>query len=222
MARILLLEAATAQRRAHSVLLSAEGHRVLEADCVDQFAPHMHQTDIALIDVDLPGGEGYKAAGHLQRARPEARIMMLTAHASSADQIKGLRGGADQFLIKPVAPDMLSAYVATMARRVCSSGNGWRLDRARRQLCAPDGHSQTLTTQEMSLMELLFGNANRVVTRRMIAAAFDTEWLDFDERRLDQTVSRLRRRWRDSAGAELPLRTEHRQGYSFRVESAMN
>jgi two-component system OmpR family response regulator len=213
MARILLLEEAADLRRAFSATLSGEGHRVVEAGCVSEFAMQMHQTDIALIDIDLPHGDGYRAAAGLQRSRPEARIMMLTAHAGTAGQIRGLRSGADQYLIKPIAPDILSAYVATMARRV--SDSGWRLDVPKRQLCAPDGHAHDLTAQEMILMELMFNHANRVVTRRMIATAFDTDWLDFDERRLDQLVSRLRKRWRDGGGGELPLRTEHRKGYSF-------
>ncbi|HEY4317044.1 MAG TPA: response regulator transcription factor [Herbaspirillum sp.] len=213
MARILLLEEAADLRRAFSATLSGEGHRVVEVGCMDEFATQMHQTDIALIDIDLPHGDGFRAAGHLQRTRPEARIMMLTARAGMDDQVRGLRSGADQYLIKPIRPDVLSAYVATMARRV--SDGGWRLDVAKRQLCAPDGHAHSLTAQEMTLMELMFNHANKVVTRRMIATAFDTDWLDFDERRLDQLVSRLRRRWRESGGGELPLRTEHRKGYSF-------
>ncbi|RXZ36118.1 DNA-binding response regulator [Oxalobacteraceae bacterium CAVE-383] len=213
MARILLLEEAADLRRAYSATLSGEGHRVVEADSVAQFAMQMHQTDIALIDIDLPHGAGFRAASCLQRTRPEARIMMLTARAGMDGQVQGLRSGADQYLIKPIRPDVLTAHVATMARRVADGG--WRLDMSRRQLCAPDGRAHSLTAQEMILMELMFKHANRVVTRRMIAAAFDTDWLDFDERRLDQLVSRLRKRWRDGGGGELPLRTEHRQGYSF-------
>ncbi|HEY4073012.1 MAG TPA: response regulator transcription factor [Herbaspirillum sp.] len=220
MARILLFEEANDLRRAYSATLSGEGHRVVEAGGMAEFATQMHQTDIALIDIDLPHGDGFKAAGCLQRSRPEARIVMLTARNNIDDQIRGLRSCADQYLIKPIAPMMLSAYIATMARRFPDSG--WRLDSAMRQLCAPDGHCEALTTQEMILMELLFSRANQVVTRRMIAKAFDTDWLSFDDRRLDQLVSRLRRRWRKNAATELPLRTEHRQGYSFIVSVDAN
>lgn len=67
----------------------------------------------------------------------------------------------------------------------------------------------------MVLIEILARNMGEVVTRKEIAEAFGVEWLQFDGRRLNQVVSRLRRRWLKNSGVELPFRTEHGRGYIF-------
>lgn len=219
MATILVLEKTASTRRAFSMALSREGHRVFEAANVDDFIPFIPQTDIAMIDIDLPDGDGYKAAQRLQDARPQAGVMITTAHGDVDDKIRGLRQYADQYLIKPIQPDMLSAYMAPMVRRF--GGEGWRLDTVKRELCSPGGHHDTLNAHEMKLLELLARQLHATVSRRDIATAFGYNWLDYDERRLDQLVSRLRRRWQQGSGSELPLHTDRGVGYRLSVSLAL-
>ncbi|WP_050477148.1 response regulator transcription factor [Herbaspirillum rhizosphaerae] len=216
MARVLLLEDEADLRAEVADFLHSEGHQVLEAGNVAEFCPQIDMADIAIIDVGLPDGDGFDVAEVLRKSHPQIGTIMLTARGSIDDKIKGLKRGADQYLIKPVRLSELSAYVAAIGRRVARTT--WQLNLIERCLHAPGGHSENMSALEMTLLELLARNAGQVVHRPAIAKAFGTNWIDYDERHLDQLVSRLRRRWQNHTGEKLPLRTEHGQGYSFCVD----
>ncbi|WP_050464877.1 response regulator transcription factor [Herbaspirillum autotrophicum] len=216
MAKILLLEDEADLRSEVVDFLCNEGHQVSEAGDVATFMPLIDAADIAIIDVGLPDGNGFSVAANLRKSHPRIGIIMLTARGSVDDKIIGLRGGADQYLVKPIRFTELAAYITAMARRVAP--DNWRLNLIERRLHAPGGQAESMSSQEMSLLELLARNSGRVVDRPAIAKAFGADWLDYDERHLDQLVSRLRRRWQSATGFKLPLRTEHGQGYSFSVE----
>lgn len=218
MANILLLERTAATRREFSTALIRDGHRVFETDSMDDFITYVPRANIAMIDIDLPDGDGHRAAQYMHDARPQAGVVMLSESSDLDEKIRGLRQYADQYLTKPIRPDMLSAYMAPMVRRFAA--DGWQLDRVKRQLRSPEGAEDKLNTQEMILMELLIGRSqsdNASVSRRTIVTAFGYNWLDYDDRRLDQLVSRLRRRWKKMGAEELPLHTDHGVGYRLSV-----
>lgn len=215
MARVLLVEDQVEQRKIFATFLASEGHAVAEAGSVADFDRLEDYPEIAIIDVGLPDGNGFDVAARLRDARPRAGIIILTGYGSEDDQVAALRGGVDQYLVKPVGLEELSACISALARRL--GVPGWRLNTASRLLAGPGGYSETLSAPEIALMELLARNASQVVHRKTIATAFGADWNDYDERHLDQLVSRLRRRWRERSGEELPLRTEFGRGYSFCV-----
>lgn len=212
MIRILLLEDEVDFREEIADFLSSEGHSILEASSIAEFEPLIGHFDIAVIDIGLPDGNGREAAAQLRAQQPQCGIIMLTALSDMGNRIGSLHESADCYLVKPVNFDELLAHVIALERRLVVR---WQLDTVERHLRAPYGHYEALTDHEMVLMQLLSGNAGKVVSRQEIAAAFGIRWLDYDERRLDQTVSRLRRRWRNQSGQELPCRTEHGKGFSF-------
>jgi two-component system OmpR family response regulator len=216
MAKILLLEDEADLRYEVVDFLRSEGHVVLHAATIAEFMPQIDLADIAIIDVGLPDGNGFDVAQRLRQTHPRLGIIILTARGASHDKINGLKIGADHYLVKPVRFAELSAYIASIARRVAPTM--WRLHLVERKLVAPDGTVEKMTGVEMTMLELLARNAGQVVLRPSIAKAFGTDWLSYDERHLDQLVSRLRRRWRKNNGSELPLRTEHGLGYSLCVE----
>lgn len=213
MARVLLLEDQAEQREILAAFLASEGHGVTEAGSVGDFDRLDEYPEIAIIDVGLPDGDGFNVAARLRAARPRAGIIILTGYPSMDDQVAALRGGVDQYLVKPVGLEELSACISALARRL--GVPGWRLNTTSRLLAGPGGYSETLSGPEITLMVLLARNGSQVVLRKTIATAFGADWHDYDERHLDQLVSRLRRRWRDGSGEELPLRTEFGRGYSF-------
>jgi len=222
MARVALLEDAVDFREEIADFLADQGHSVLEAGSIAAFLPLMDGIDIAIIDVGLPDGDGRTAAAALRAAHPNSGIIMLTAQGGISDKITSLRDSADYYLVKPVHFDELQAHIAALTRRLgmepgITAAPTWRLQRVERKLSSPDGRSEPLTEHEMVLLELLAAKVGAVVSRREIATAFGVDWLQYDERRLDQIVSRLRRRWR-SNGPELPVRTEHGKGYTFCAE----
>jgi two-component system OmpR family response regulator len=85
-------------------------------------------------------------------------------------------------------------------------------------LLAPDGTRFSLSKHESTLLELLARHCGHVVSRKRIASAFGVEWINYDDRRLDQMVSRLRKRWTCNSRQQLPFRTEYGKGYCFSAE----
>ncbi len=213
MARVLLLNESVVERQVLTAALCEEEHQILEATDITSFKTQMQLADIAVIDIDMAHGEGLQAAQEIQRRRFEAGVLIISRSNNVNDEITGLKAFADHYLSKPILPSVFSAYISTMARRFVHPS--WELDTIRHHLRAPGGYQEILTNQELALLELLARNACTVVYRRKIATALSNDWRDYDERRLDKMVSRLRNRWRKRSGKELPLRTLHGQGYSF-------
>lgn len=212
MANVVLLEDESDLREEVAAFLEKRGWDVAQAGSLAEFRPLMTRAEIAVIDVTLPDGSGFDAAAELRRQDAGCGIVMLTACGTTQDKLKGLYGGADHYLVKPVKLLELAAIMDALRRRVVS---GWRYVKQERRLLSPDGADMTLSSHETVLLELLAGHSGQVISRRLIVQAFSYDWLDYDQRRLDTLVSRLRRRWKSTTGTELPLKTEHREGYSF-------
>jgi len=214
MSHIVLLEDEIALREEVAAFLQKRGWHVSQAGSLAEFSQCLTQAQIAIIDVMLPDGSGMDAAAALRLKRPACGIIMLTACGTTEDKLQGLYGGADHYLVKPVKLLELAAVVDALSRRIVSR---WQLFEQSRQLVSPQGTSLVLSALEMKLCQLFTQHPGQRVTRRLIAEAFGYDWLDFDQRRLDTLISRFRQRWRTTADYELPLKTEHREGYSFAV-----
>ena len=212
MTRIVLLEDEADLREEIAADLVRRGHEVAEADSLAAFAPLAGRFDLAIIDLGLPDGSGLQAIRTLRVVAPGVGIVVLTARSAMKDRIDSLQGGADQYLVKPVRLAELAAHVEALARRVAPA---WRVETARQRLCAPDGAALALSMAETRLLAALARQPGRALARRELVEAMGFDWAGYDERRLEALVSRLRRRWREQAGADLPLRTEHGVGYRF-------
>ncbi|KVN38591.1 transcriptional regulator [Burkholderia pyrrocinia] len=212
MPKVLLLDDDVELREEISVFLEGRGWQVSQAGTVAEFKGLAVQADMAVIDVMLPDGSGFEAAAWLRAQRNGCGIVMLTARAETQDKVSGLRGGADHYLVKPITLLELDAILDALSRRVVSS---WRLDRLAGALYAPNGGRLEVSANERMLLELLARYPAQPVSRSQIAERFGYSWLEYDERRLEAMVSRLRQRWRNELGTELPLKTVHRVGYTF-------
>ena len=213
MARIALLEDEVALREELALFLSRRGHTLSQAGSLAAFWPLMAAIDLAILDINLPDGSGTEAAVRLHQEQPRVGIIMLTARSAAEDKLAGLYGGADHYLVKPVRFLELAGFVDALLRRL---GAGWRLDRISHQLSDPDGHRLDLNAQELTLLDCLSVAPDQVLSRRALVEAFGENWFDYDERRLNTMVSRLRHRWQAISGQELPLKTERGAGFSFR------
>jgi DNA-binding response OmpR family regulator len=202
-----------ARRRNYTTRIEGSGMaKVLLLD--DEVQARASDLAFAIIDVMLPDGSGFDAAVWLRARHRDCGIVMLTARGETQDKIDGLIGGADHYLVKPVKLLELDAILQALGRRVA---HDWRLDCQARVLTAPAGGRLDLSASEIALLSLLARHPSKAVSRRQIAEDFGFDWVDYDERRLETMVSRLRQRWRSEAGSELPLKTVHRTGYTFAV-----
>ncbi|WP_295401040.1 response regulator transcription factor [uncultured Thiocystis sp.] len=213
MAQIALLEDEIALREELALFLARRGHGIFQAGSLMEFWPLMAVIDLAILDIMLPDGSGTEAAIRLHRDHPQVGIIMLTARSAAEDKLAGLYGGADHYLVKPVRFLELAGFLDALLRRLV--GAGWRLDLARHRLTDPAGQSLDLNAHELVLFKQLSANPGQILSRRVLVEAFGENWLDYDERRLNTMISRLRGRWHEVSGQTLPLKTERGAGFSF-------
>jgi DNA-binding response OmpR family regulator len=133
--------------------------------------------DAMVLDIGLPGRDGYSVARELRAAHRRIPILMLTARDSESDILQGFDLGADDYLTKPFSFRELLArlHVLTRDRRTCTSDRGMMLDPVRLTLrfAAPSNESVSLTRSEFLLLSILVEHKNSPVPRRAI---FDAVW----------------------------------------------
>jgi DNA-binding response OmpR family regulator len=157
--------------------------------------------DVLILDRMLPGMDGVDVAGELRASGIEVPILMLTARDTVEDRVSGLRGGADDYLVKPFAFEELLARIEALSRRSdpdrTLSYGPVRVDpRSRRALV--DGKEVELTAKEFDLLECLLQNRGRVLTR---AELKDRVWelgFDAETKVVDLYVHYLRKKLGDA------------------------
>ena len=213
MTTIALLEDEATLREEIADFLTIRGHRVRQAGSLAEFGDAMQGARLVILDVMLPDGSGHDAVRMARTLHKQVGIVMLTARGSLEDRLAGFAGGADHYLVKPVDLLELEAIVEALLRRI---GADWVFRESTSELIDPQGRRLSLTRQECVLFRAVIGaGTGTVVQRRQIVEALGGDWASYDLRRLDTMVSRLRTRWRLQTGEELPLRTLHREGYTF-------
>jgi DNA-binding response OmpR family regulator len=154
--------------------------------------------DLILLDVMLPGMDGFEVCRRLRAAHVMTPILIITARNTQEDKIAGLDGGADDYIVKPFKVGELLARVRALLRRGNSAPTilhvaDLTLDPATRQAMRGD-KAISLSSTEFSLLEYFMRNAGRVLTRSMI---LDHVWqYDFEGNNnvLDVYISYLRRK----------------------------
>ena len=170
MAKILLVEddrrlSALLARRlseeGHSAETAATGPEGLQRSLADGY-------DVLILDRMLPGLDGVSVAGELRAHGVEVPILMLTARDTVEDRVSGLRGGADDYLVKPFAFAELLARVESLSRRAdpdrTLSYGPLRVEPLSRRAFV-DREEVELTAKEFDLLECLIRNRGRVMTR---------------------------------------------------------
>ncbi len=173
--------------------------------------------DVIVLDVMLPGMDGFAVARALRKEGNRAPILILTARDSSKDVVAGLDSGADDYLKKPFSFDELLARIRALARRphaardaVLSCGE-LRLDPATREVWLGDRRVD-LTRREFQLLEILVRRAGRVQSRdNLIEAVWGPE-SDVEANTVDVFMSSLRRKLRQP-GEDGPIHTVRGIGF---------
>ena len=189
--------------------------------------------DLILLDVNMPGEDGFSIARRL-RAGPPVRIIMLTAANEVIDRVVGLEIGADDYVAKPFDLRELLARVRAVLRRPLAGaelaatavtkpgGPGERgpqfgdmmLDEDARALVAPDGTREKLSDADFALLSTFARHPNRVLTREKLAAAIGAE-IGGESRAVDIRITRLRRRVERNRSRPQVIKTVHGVGYMF-------
>ena len=169
--------------------------------------------DLVFLDIMLPGADGYEIMDYI--APLEIPVIFLTAKASVADRVKGLRMGADDYLTKPFEIIELLARVESVLRRyhkteqVLTEGN-LVIDTASRTV-TKKGETISLTKKEFDLLLLFVRNKNIALYRETIyERIWGGEYMG-DSRTVDLHVQRMRKK----AGLEEQIQTVYRVGYRY-------
>ena len=176
--------------------------------------------DVVLLDVMMPGLDGFEVLTQLRR-RSNVPVIMLTARTEHADRIMGLNAGADDYLPKPFAPAELLARIQAVLRRAGQAPafqqdllevNGIRLNPGTREVWR-ERTPVEVTSIEYDILDLLMRSAGRIVSRDQLAAVLYQRESTSNDRAVDVHVSHLRKKL-DPTDREL-IKTVRGVGYLF-------
>ena len=198
--RILTVEDDERIRTAVKLALEDEGWEVVEATngeaAIDAFL--QSPTDVVLIDIMLPGIDGFDVCRAVRKAS-DVPIIMVTARADTHDVVAGLEAGADDYLTKPFVPKELSARIRALLRRARSSDSGVTRMRfadleivPQEGLVTRDGNVIHLAKTEFRLLVELATNAGRVFSRESLLERVWGHDYFGDGRLVDVHIRRLR------------------------------
>ena len=173
--------------------------------------------DLLLLDIMLPGRNGYKICADLREAGNWTPILMLTAKDGDLDEAEALDTGADDYLTKPFSFPVLVARVRALLRRT-AGGNpapvivgDLRIDSAERRVWR-DADELTLTAREFEVLEFLVRRAGQVLSKDEILAGVWQQDFDGDPNIIEVYIRRLRRKI-DEPYHRSSIETVRRAGY---------
>jgi two-component system OmpR family response regulator len=184
------------------------------------------QPDLVILDVNLPGKDGFQICREA-REHFDGVIIMVTARDDQFDEVLGLEFGADDYVHKPVEPRILLARIKAQLRRETGrtantasqpdsfTFGKFEISRASRSVKLPDGSAPELTSAEFDLLWALVICAGEVVSRDNLMRQL--RGLEFDglDRTIDGGISRLRRKLHDDTGTPQRIKTIRGKGYQF-------
>jgi DNA-binding response OmpR family regulator len=241
MSRILVVEDEQHIADGVSFNLRAEGHEtVVRADgegALELVLTERELFDAMILDVMLPGKDGFAVATELRAAGQYVPILMLTARGRPEDVLRGFEAGADDYLPKPFELAILMARINGLLRRRRWNEQdalppaeiqpdvytfaGRTLDFSAMEVRAK-GSTHRLTQMECELLRYLVRNAGHAVSRRTILEQVWGLHEDTDTRAIDNFVVRLRRYVEDRPASPHFLMTVRGVGYKFVPESLSN
>ena len=222
--QILLVEDDAVLNRTLAYNLRAQGYVVRTAQCAAEaqrlFAEERFA--MALLDVNLPDGDGFALCRNLRATQPQTLVLFLTANDDEAAQIQGYALGAVDYITKPFSIEALrykiralfalAAYSA-QARDIYDDGQLLIDFAAQRASCGEIPLS--FTAMEFRVLKLFCRNPQQVLTRRQILEAlWDSDGRFVEEHTLTATVSRIRGKL-EAAGATGAIRTVYGMGYQW-------
>lgn len=200
------------ERRSLAVQVLHRGEGVLAA---------ANAADLIILDWMLSGVDGLTLCRVIRAASP-VPILMLTAREGDAAEVQALQNGADDYLSKPVRPEVLLARIQALLRRASGQGTVGELGVLRvgalvldpqRRTVQQSGAAVTLTDAEYLLLKMLMAHAGSVVSRDALSLALTGRPHDGLSRRVDQYVVRLRRKLGDDGQSPRLLKTVRGGGY---------
>lgn len=237
--KVIIVDDDDAMRETLARFLTQEGYEVIQAANGSTLSEEqLAQGALVLLDVNLPGENGFDVARRIRAWCPSIGIIMLTGRGELVDRVLGLELGADDYVHKPFELRELLARMRSILRRTqvqiqrqaitpvrggCEpvppplQFEGWTVHVGSRKVVAPCGREVNLTTTEFDILKLLSDNRGQSVSRqRLYEVLRAKEWSPLD-RTLDTHVANLRRKLESTGGGSL-IKTVHGLGYVLAVD----
>ena len=202
-ARIVVVEDEPAIRRGVSDALRLSGYEVTEAP---DGAAGLREAacagvDLVLLDIMLPKRNGLEVLSELRRTNPTRPVILLTAQGSEDARVRGLKMGADDYVVKPFSAKELLARVEAILRRTLKMAAevrlvklaGGTIDLFRREVRWTDGSRSDLSETEAALLKYLVSHKERAVSREeLLSRVWGIGTAGLETRAVDMHVARLR------------------------------
>jgi DNA-binding response OmpR family regulator len=212
MTKIMIVEDEAGLRQGLEINLRMENYETVQAadgeEAIRLF--HADQPDLVLLDLMLPKKSGFEVLDHI-RKYSRAPVILLTARGQETDKVRGLRGGADDYVTKPFGLQELFARIdavmrrseATVAAKVVCEDDLIKLDPSTREASARN-QKLKLSPKEFDLLMYLFRNKERVVPRdELLSRVWNYRVdLNLNSRTVDTHVTRLRRKLQKAVGTD--------------------
>jgi len=221
MAAVLLVEDDPAARQGLELALRRLGYDVRLAETGEAALDGIGENtvDVVVLDVMLPGVDGYEVCRRLRRDN-DVPVIMLTARDDDFDIVVGLEAGADDYVVKPVEPRVLDARIRAVLRRMARAGSPAEtygelvIDRGS-LVVRRAGREVSLTPTELRLLLVLSGSPRQVFSReQLLDLVWEHDYLG-DSRLVDACVQRLRAKIETDTAEPRYIQTVRGFGYRF-------
>ncbi len=231
MKRILIVEDEAAIREFEAINLKRVGYDITEAgsgeEALDIYDNDVQGFQIALLDISMPGMDGFTLCKELRKRSETLGIIMLTARTQEMDKISGLMLGADDYITKPFSPTELLARVDSLYRRVEMQNKkvapvqsdditlGDFTLNIRRRTLVKNGKNIELTQVEFQMIEYFFSNPDVALDRTdILNKVWGTSYFG-EEKIVDVNIRRLRKKVEDDPSEPRHLLTVWGMGYKW-------
>lgn len=224
---IMVVEDEESIRKFIKINLDREGYAVYEASSGEEALEIVQneQIDIAILDVMLPGIDGFEVLKELRNKYPKMGIIMLTAKSQDTDKIMGLEYGSDDYMTKPFNPAELILRIKSLIRRLDFDSDNknilefgpFKLDLSSREFYKNNVKIE-LTRTEFAIIDLFMSNPGKAFDRDQI---LDIIWgVDFsgDGKVVDVNIRRLRSKIEEDPSKPIYIETIWGIGYRWREE----
>ena len=226
MVKVLVVEDEASIREMIALNLRLAGMEAVEADSAEAALPLLEQRpgcDAAILDVMLPGMNGFSLCETIRRTDQKIGIIILSAKGQEQDKIRGLSIGADDYMTKPFSPAELTARIDALYRRIDSDGSSNQIElkhgpfvlNTRNRTLDKDGRRIKLTQVEYAIVKLFMQNPGRALSREDILAAVWGRDYDGELKIVDVNIRRLRIKIEDDTASPTYITTVWGFGYKW-------
>jgi len=213
--RVVVIEDEPAIRRGVVDALRATGYEVAEAaDGARGTEEALRRSvDLVLLDLLLPKRDGLDVLAEIRKVRPTLPVIILTARGTEEDRVRGLKMGADDYVVKPFSARELLARVEAVLRRSvdrpaevrAAQLGGAVIDFDRREVHWPGSGRVELSETEVAILSFLVAHQKRAVSREeLLTRLWGIGPKEVETRTIDMHVARLRTKLRDPSGKSTP------------------